>query len=375
MRHSVICESTKQAGQSLALSPAGATHDSRSFKVSGTPFPIECADSTVAGLAHDARNLLSAVHLFCELLAVPGVLAPSFRHYAQDLRCIGITGGRLQERLIAALAAAPTGGVADSPAHPPTETPSSSHSVTPVIGPIALPMASRPKIVRHAFPGIRDIAAELDQMRELLAALAGPEVRFEIESAPCSGELAINSEDLLRILFNLIANSVEAMHSHAQSSSAGLVRSAGFIRVTVQRGGATSFLPYHDIGHAETVLLCVRDNGPGITAEHLPHIFSPGYSTRESVIGNDNCKSALPASFENLQTGRGLGLSNVRQIVEAAGGAVRAVCSPGLGTRFDIELPVIGSGASGPDLAERDRNETQPAATSIERKARMRSVP
>lgn len=37
-------------------------------------------------LAHDARNVLSALRLYCELLAEPGVLTPVNCHYARNWR-------------------------------------------------------------------------------------------------------------------------------------------------------------------------------------------------------------------------------------------------------------------------------------------------
>jgi len=289
------------------------------------------ADRTIAGLAHDARNLLSAVHLYCELLATPGVLAPRFRHYARDLRRIGETGVRLNERLIEALAGAPPALPAELPAP-------------------AMAISSR-----HSPAGIRDLAAELLDLKELLAAVAGAAVRLEIECAPCAGELGLSSEDLFRVLFNLVSNSVEALRQQAESSPARPFRADGFIRITAQRGGAASFLapPGDAPGPVETVVLCVRDNGPGIAADRLPCLFERGDSTRPG-LGENNGRQVgraegLPSPGNGLRNGlgpalgRGLGLSIVRQLIEDAGGAIRAVSSPGLGCRFDIELPLLHS--------------------------------
>ena len=257
-----------------------------------------------AELAHDARNLLSALSLYCELLSGPGVLAPGFRHYAEDLRVVGETGARLVEALA---------------------NPAAASDLDP-----RLPLRRRP------FPGIEDLAAEVLALESLMRALAGPAVRFEIECAPCAGLLALNSEDLLRILFNLVANSVEAMGT--------LTATPGWralLRVTAQRGGGSSFLTGDAANGFETVVLSVRDNGPGIAAKDLERIFDPGFSTR----ANDR------------EISHGLGLAIVRQLTEAAGGTVRAVSSPGLGTRFDIELPVVAEGrAFRPELASRRRS-------------------
>ncbi len=86
----------------------------------------------------------------------------------------------------------------------------------------------------------------------------------------------------------------------------------------------------------ETIVLSVRDNGPGIAPDHLEHIFDAGFSTRhrDDEDGDPH----------------GLGLAIVRQLVTAAGGAVRAVSSAGRGARFDIELPLLRTEATGARL-------------------------
>jgi len=284
------------------------------------------AASAPAGseLAHDARNLFSALHLYCDLLASPGVLAPGFAHYAGDLRALGATGMRLVEALAAAAGS---------------------------------PQDTTPLIRRRPFPGIEDLGAELLTLEAPLRALAGPTVRLEVECVPCAGRLALNSEDLLRILFNLVANSVEAMRTGRASCPDGL------LRITAQRGGAASFLPRSSSGCAETVVLSVRDNGPGIAAANLERIFDPGFTTRERPAPGEARPPRGPECGRDeeseLRSSRGLGLAIVRQLVEAAGGTVRAVSSPGLGARFDFELPVApgaepgGSGKRAADGAKR----------------------
>ena len=69
--------------------------------------------------------------------------------------------------------------------------------------------------------------------------------------------------------------------------------------------------------------MVVRDHGPGIAQEHLPHVFDRFYRAPEA-------RSA---------PGSGLGLSIVRQAVEAHGGQVTAANHPGGGAVFTITLP------------------------------------
>jgi len=43
---------------------------------------------SVAELAHDARNIVTALGLYCYLLEEPGVLATPFTHYGNELRLV-----------------------------------------------------------------------------------------------------------------------------------------------------------------------------------------------------------------------------------------------------------------------------------------------
>jgi two-component system sensor histidine kinase MprB len=67
----------------------------------------------------------------------------------------------------------------------------------------------------------------------------------------------------------------------------------------------------------------VRDHGPGISPEHLAHVFDRFYRAPEA-------RSA---------PGSGLGLSIVRQVAETHGGSVTAVNLAGGGMRFTLTLP------------------------------------
>jgi signal transduction histidine kinase len=276
-----------------------------------------------AELAHDARNLISALDLYCELLAAPGVLTPGFQHYAEDLHRVAGSGARLIE----ALAGRATRTL--------PRYPDRGHSL--LSGRSPTPHRSLPAA---RFPRIDDLAAELAALEAPLRALTGPGVRLEIECAPCAGRLALTSEELLRILFNLVANAVEAM-----AATPAELRRTPFLRITAQRGGGASFaaafpdrcldrLPNHPAPRGpDTVVLSVRDNGPGIAPGHLPHIFDAGFSTRPEGDGKGS---------------HGLGLAIVLHLAAAAGGAVRAVSPGGRGARFDIELPILPAEATGP---------------------------
>jgi two-component system sensor histidine kinase MprB len=71
--------------------------------------------------------------------------------------------------------------------------------------------------------------------------------------------------------------------------------------------------------------LDIRDQGPGIAAGDLPHVFERFYR----------------AESARSMSGSGLGLAIVRKVITDHGGSVTASCPPGGGTLIHIELPTV----------------------------------
>jgi signal transduction histidine kinase len=69
----------------------------------------------------------------------------------------------------------------------------------------------------------------------------------------------------------------------------------------------------------------VRDNGCGIAAEHLPHLFDRFYR--------------VDKSRSRARGGAGLGLAIARWIVERHRGTIELQSQPGVGTTVVIALP------------------------------------
>jgi len=76
--------------------------------------------------------------------------------------------------------------------------------------------------------------------------------------------------------------------------------------------------------HPEQVVICVSDEGPGIEAKDLPHIFDRFYRSTKAV---------------KQTKGAGLGLYLARAIVEAHGGRIWADPKPDTGARICFSLP------------------------------------
>ena len=73
----------------------------------------------------------------------------------------------------------------------------------------------------------------------------------------------------------------------------------------------------------QEIALTVADNGPGLPAEALPHLFDKFYRAPGAAAG-----------------GSGLGLSIVKGFVDAHGGSVSAQNRPGGGAEFTVRLPL-----------------------------------
>ena len=71
----------------------------------------------------------------------------------------------------------------------------------------------------------------------------------------------------------------------------------------------------------ESVVVAIADNGKGIAADDQARVFQPQFTTKQS--------------------GSGLGLALAKQIVVQAGGRIWFESTPGHGTTFFIELPLI----------------------------------
>ena len=111
--------------------------------------------------------------------------------------------------------------------------------------------------------------------------------------------VSADPDQLKQIVLNLLLNAIE-------SSSAG-----GHVMLDVHGGTLT--------GAAPAVVVEVQDRGPGIPADQLEHIFHPFYTTKE--------------------TGTGLGLALVHQMVVDHGGEIAVDSTPGQGTVFRVTLP------------------------------------
>jgi len=251
---------------------------------------------TAAELAHDARNMVTALELYCDLLGEPGVLAPESGHYASELKLVASASRRLVEKLML-LEGGETGRELGAPAG--AQMTASGRRLNPSVEP------------RLGDP-IRDLGREIWANRNLLDAMAGMSIAVAVRTEGGAHPVRLTAEDLTRVLVNLVKNASEAM------------RRAGRIDIVLRE---------REDGNAGGVLLVlsVEDTGPGIREGLLEQVFTPGFTSQGQ--SDYEGESGWPA------THRGLGLSITRSIIEAAGGRIRAENREEGGARIIIELP------------------------------------
>lgn len=117
----------------------------------------------------------------------------------------------------------------------------------------------------------------------------------------------IDRDRISQVVVNLLENSLR------------FTNSGGTIKVEIAREN-------------DSATILVRDNGIGIPYKDLPHIFGRFY-----VVDRSRARDV---------TGIGLGLSIVKQIIEAHRGTIVAESSLGRGARFTCHLPMPASEAA-----------------------------
>ena len=144
-----------------------------------------------------------------------------------------------------------------------------------------------------------------------------------IEIRPGLPRVTADRRRVVQVLTNLLSNA--ARHSHDLSP----------IRVAAAREGVH-------------VALSVTDDGVGVPAEHLPHLFR-----KFSQLDGEERVRELGGS--------GLGLAICKGIVEAHGGRIRAESDgPGLGSRFTFTLPAVDEPARRAARRPRRRQRREP---------------
>ncbi|NUK07323.1 HAMP domain-containing histidine kinase [Streptomyces lunaelactis] len=146
--------------------------------------------------------------------------------------------------------------------------------------------------------GVDELVAQVVSAHRSRAEAAG--IRLRTRTTPGLW-LDADPVRMRQALGNLVANALR--HTPAD----------GTVTVTARQAG-------------DLAVLTVEDTGGGIAPEDLPHVFERFWRAEKSRSRRTG--------------GSGLGLSIVRQLVEAHGGTVTADSPPGAGAAFTVRLPL-----------------------------------
>ena len=120
---------------------------------------------------------------------------------------------------------------------------------------------------------------------------------FESEKEEINSKL--DRTQLIRIITNLVKNAIQSIPEEQPEK---------LVLVTVKEIN-------------QEVLISVKDNGTGIETENTEHIFEPKFTTKNS--------------------GMGLGLGIIKNIIENYKGTITFETELGIGTTFTVSLPII----------------------------------
>jgi two-component system, cell cycle sensor histidine kinase and response regulator CckA len=163
----------------------------------------------------------------------------------------------------------------------------------------------------------------IQRLDPLLRRLVGQRIRMSL-TLRAGGSVEVGESQLEQVVLNLVTNARDAM-------PAGGNLSLETSDVIVDQAYADNHL---DVKPGPYVLLSVRDTGPGIADDVLPHLFEPFFTTRDG--------------------GTGLGLATCYGIVKQSGGHITVESLLQRGTTFRVYLPRVEpavSATSAPTLA------------------------
>ena len=154
----------------------------------------------------------------------------------------------------------------------------------------------------------------LEHVRRLAQSGFAAHITVREEYDPSLPHVYGNRDQLIQVLLNLVKNAAEAI------TDSTAVLNGEITLVTAYQHGMRLAVPGTDQRMHLPLVVCVRDNGPGISADILPKLFDPFVTSKPS--------------------GSGLGLALVAKLVSDHGGLIEVDSRPGR-TEFRLHLPML----------------------------------
>jgi two-component system nitrogen regulation sensor histidine kinase GlnL len=172
-----------------------------------------------------------------------------------------------------------------------------------------------------------NIHVVLDHVKRLAQTGVARHIKFTDDYDPSLPPVLANRDQLIQVFLNLVKNAAESI---------GEAPGGEIVLTTAFRPGVRLSIPGAKTRISLPLEFCVKDNGPGVPDELIPHLFDPFVTTKP--------------------TGSGLGLALVAKIVGDHGGIIECESQPRR-TIFRILMPMYTGDGAVPDGAGQPRGD------------------